>query len=333
MLRIISKEKKIVSIENKTLKDAGYLEREDLQKMICSSETAFFEEMGEDLFLIKDEVCPTDFIKDRIDILALQKDGTSVIIELKRGENKLQLLQAISYASMISKWDVAEFLEARAQFSGNSIDDAQEEIDQFLDQIDQINKSQRVILIAEEFDYVVLSTAEWLTKNYGVDIRCYRLLLSADGEKEYLTCSCIYPPPEIREHAIKRGAKKNIGSTSIGVADWETILSNIANDNVADFVRSELDAGRKNNPNLKRLIFSIPGRSVGILVVQKARACFWQYKRFENDEEFWEQKIGSHSEPKSVNNGKSLRFYLKSKEDFQSFKDAFSIELPNVQYL
>jgi hypothetical protein len=52
MLRIISKGKKIISIENKTLKDAGYLEREDLQKMICSSETAFFEEMGEDLFLI-----------------------------------------------------------------------------------------------------------------------------------------------------------------------------------------------------------------------------------------------------------------------------------------
>jgi len=48
---------------------------------------------------------------------------------------------------------------------------------------------------------------------------------------------------------------------------------------------------------------------------------------------FGNKKIGTHSEPKSVNNGKSLRFYLKSKEDFQSFKNAFSIELPNLQYL
>ena len=333
MLRIFSEENKLVSIENRTLTDAGYWERRDLQRMICSSETDFFKEIGEDLLIIKDEVLPTDQIKDRIDILALEKDGTAVIIELKRGENKLQLLQAISYASMISNWDVESFLEAKAQFSGNSIDDAQEEIDQFLDQIDQINMRQRILLIAEQFDYVILSTAEWLSKSYGVDIRCYRLLLSADGDKEYLTCSCIYPPSEISEHATKRGDRKTKAMTSTGKSDWESILSNISNDNVVSFVRSELDAGIKNNPNLKRLLFSIPGRSVGILVVQKEKAYFWQYKRFENDEEFWKQKIGVQSEPKPVNNGKSLRFYLKSQENFESFKNAFTNELPEVQYL
>ena len=92
------------------------------------------------------------------------------------------------------------------------------------------------------------------------------------------------------------------------------------------------DGGRNNNPKLKRLLFSIPDRSIGILVVQKFQASFWQYKRFENDEAFWRKKMGSNADPKAVNNGKSLRFYLKTKKNFQSFKDAFSNDLLKVQF-
>jgi hypothetical protein len=45
--------------------------------------------------------------------------------------------------------------------------------------LDAINRSQRIILLAEAFDFEVLVTAEWLTDRYDMDIRCYRLALES----------------------------------------------------------------------------------------------------------------------------------------------------------
>ena len=332
MLRVMRDEKKLVKINDRSLTDAGILERQDIQGMICHSPNAFFEEMGETLLLIGQEVQPSDVVHDRIDLLALQKDGTSVVIELKRNEDKYQLLQAISYASMISEWSEDNFFDTHASFSNSSIDDSKEEIHQFLDQIDGINKDQRIILIAESYDFSILSSAKWLTENYGVDIKCYRLLLSDDDGAEYLACSCIFPPPEISEHAQKRTGKKSHSRTMDSPVDWDSYLEGVTNEELVAFVRAELDNGRKNNLKLKRLLFSLPDRGVGTLLVQKKHALFWQYKRFENDEEFWTGKIGDHAQAKVVNNGKSLRFYLRTKKDFEAFMDAFEKELIEVQF-
>ena len=52
---------------------------------------------------------PPQTVQDRIDLLGIDSEGTSVIVELKRGSNKLQLLQAISYAGMVARWGWEEF--------------------------------------------------------------------------------------------------------------------------------------------------------------------------------------------------------------------------------
>lgn len=45
-------------------------------------------------------------VGNEIDLLAFDiADSKLVVIELKRDKNKLQLLQSISYASMIATWD------------------------------------------------------------------------------------------------------------------------------------------------------------------------------------------------------------------------------------
>ena len=64
---------------------------------------------------------------------------------------------------MISKWEHSNIIAQRQRFSGQSEEDVEEEIEQFLLQdVASLNDSQRVILVAEDFDYEVLVTAEWL---------------------------------------------------------------------------------------------------------------------------------------------------------------------------
>ncbi len=233
MLRIDRKDKSLKYLPSTSLIEAGLKERMDIQEMIHRCPEPFFTEMGESLLLVGQEVRPTDFVDDRIDLLAIDPQGNSVVIEIKRGTNKLNLLQGLTYASMIAKWDSARLLEECSKQRSQSIEEVEEWIEGFLEvDPDNLNQSQRVILLADAFDYEILIAAEWLNEWYGVAIKCYRLSLSVEGENEFLACTCIYPAPELTAHAEKRGRGM---SRPLKWTDWESALKTITNSAVSDF--------------------------------------------------------------------------------------------------
>jgi len=159
---------------------------------------------GQELFLLGKYIEPSKNVKDRIDLLAVDKEGTCVVVELKRGNHKLHMLQAISYAGMMSQWEPDDFLQLLD-------DDQQEALLDFLDvDREDINRQQRIILIAEAYDYALLISAEWLSEQYGVGIICCRIAVAKDSStnSEYLVFSNVYPAPELAKEAVSRGHKR-----------------------------------------------------------------------------------------------------------------------------
>lgn len=329
MLRIDKKAKKLVRLTNTVLAQADHWERQ-LQAMIYTSPDAFCEEIGENLLVIGQEVRPSDAASDRIDILAIDDLGTSVVIELKRGTHKLQLLQAISYAGMVFRWTADRFVETLLSNSSQTADDARTAIEGHtgLD-ITNINQEQRLMLIAEDFDPALLIAAEWLHENFSVDIRCYRLQLSQENSIDYMTCTRIYPPVEITK--LTRGSQK-IQSTA-ALTSWEEVLDPVDNAAVKEFVKKQLDKQQELNLPRRQLIYRVGGKRRFFLGCRRKYAYVWQLGRFDGDEAHWKKALSEPGHVQEVNDKRSLRFHLTSAADFVAFSKSIEQYLPKVDFL
>lgn len=330
MLRVDKTKRTLQPLELRSLPDAGWKERQDLQQMIRNSPEAFFGEMGESLLLLGEEIRPAELVEDRIDLLAIDPRGIPVVIELKRGSNKLQLLQAVSYAAMVSKWEGSRLVELRQALTGRSQQETEAEIEEFtIDYWEKLNESQRIVLIAEDFEYEVLIAAEWLNENYGVDIRCYRLTISADGQTEYLNCTCIFPPPELSKHAVRRSRGT---PQPLKWNDWDAALSGINNSSVVGFFKKELAANQESYLGKRVLYYRLHEVRRLFAAARTNSVYVWQYCRFENDIQFWLNAIGQHIEVKAVKGGQCLRFVLSQPPDFEKFTSAIHGPLTSVTW-
>ena len=328
MLRIDKSQKKLVPLAKSALASSAHWER-DLQAMICADPDSFCEEIGEALQFIGKEIQPSEAISDRIDILAVDEDGRSVVIELKRGSHKLQLLQAVSYAGMVSRWPAERFIDALAVNYSQSADDARAAIEDHVgSDISSINHAQRILLIAEDFDPALLIGTEWLHENHDVDIRCYRLQISQEGGNDYLTLTCIYPPVEIG--ALTRGSKS--GQTATAWADWDTALDAVENSALREFFLAELRKQQESRLPYRELIYRVAGKRRFWLSYRKKYAYVWQWGRFEKDEEYWRKALSEPNHIRQVADNRGLRFHLTSAADFEAFGNAIKKELPNVEF-
>jgi hypothetical protein len=109
---------------------------------------------------------------------------------------------------MVARWKTDDFL-------GLLDTDRQEKLADFLNvDTTEINREQRILLIAEAYDYEVLIGAEWLHNKYELDILCCRISLSSDSSSgaEYLACTPVFPAPELAVQAVprRRGVAQNI---------------------------------------------------------------------------------------------------------------------------
>ena len=268
---------------------------------------------------------PSEVEKRRIDLLALDRAGRAVIIELKLGNDEKHLFQALSYAAMLSKWTSENFLRLLTSEQREGLDD-------FLDagSAVELNMRQRVILIAEAFDYQTLIAAERLSEQYGVDIACCRISLAVDQTGEFLTCSQILPAPELASQALRSGGNRAAAAVTKS-RDWESILGRCKNAAVTKFFRERLEAGQHNRPAKGDIGFSQAGGKKGWYVaVQQNRANVFQKGSFDGDLDFWRDKI---SDPNTLTRRPSgvLTFNLSTEQDFSAFQQAMKTVATNIR--
>lgn len=124
---------------------------------------------GEPLLLIKNQVITTN--KKRADILAIDRLGNGVIIELKRDEGYLGVEnQALQYLADFSKSKGHFFLKRFSKIN----DELEQKVLSFIGgntTIENLNKNSRIILLARKFDPTLFSMGEWLS-NHNVAFRC-----------------------------------------------------------------------------------------------------------------------------------------------------------------
>ena len=204
MYKVDTEGKQIIKLTPKTFSELRLLERFDIQEWIAKSP----EILGEDLLIIAKELELPSRI--RIDLLAVDRKGNLVIIELKRDDSGSSVeWQAIKYASYCSNFLPENIFAFYAQYLQSDVDDAQFKIEEFLDEeLSSLNQNQRIILVAKEFHSDVASAVLWL-RDFEIDIKCVRLRPYVDGDNDlFITPDIIIPLPEAKDYVERKEIKR-----------------------------------------------------------------------------------------------------------------------------
>ena len=184
----------------------GVLERKDLQPLLR-------EHIGvidPDIMLLTEEFGNWQGANRRVDLLALDKDGNLVVIELKRVDDGSHMeLQAIRYAAMLSALDMDAVTETYAAFlkkNGKDDSTSRQEILDFLGPEPQISNTPRIVLIAPGFSQEITTAVLWLN-TVGLDIRCLKIDLYNLQGQLYLDLEQIIPLPSAADYQFKIRAK------------------------------------------------------------------------------------------------------------------------------
>lgn len=182
------------------------LERKDLQPLLRDHLSA----IDPDIMLLAEEFGNFQDANRRVDLLALDRDGNLVVIELKRVDDGSHMeLQAIRYAAIISALDmdaVADIYAAHLKKTGKDENTARQEISEFLEPDAQISNTPRIVLIAPGFSREITTAVLWLN-TVGLDIRCLKVELYNLKSQLYLDLEQIIPLPSAADYQYKIRAK------------------------------------------------------------------------------------------------------------------------------
>jgi hypothetical protein len=171
--------------------------------------------LGEALLIIGRQIIIPE-VKDRLDLLALDPNGNAVIIELKRGKMKDPVdMQALRYASYISKWEFSDFENQAKSYLANGEEfNFNEHFENFcmkagVDEIPDINSNQRIIIAGSEVKDKLGSVALWLFE-HSIDIKVIEIDSFKEGDTLLIQPRTIIPLAVNKFSEVGKAAKGDV---------------------------------------------------------------------------------------------------------------------------
>jgi hypothetical protein len=218
MFRIDKNANEIEPLKGRSFSELGFKERTHLQEWIAKLPAC----LGEELLIIQKEFSGFSDTNERLDLLALDKEGHLVLIENKLDDTgkdvTWQALKYASYCASLSNDGIAKIYQEYLLKSGSS-DIAEDRISEFLE-VDEfselsLNKgmSQRIILVAANFRKEVTSTVMWLL-NFQMNIQCFKATPFSRGDDLFLNLEQIIPAQDTEDFVIGLADKARSEATN-----------------------------------------------------------------------------------------------------------------------
>jgi hypothetical protein len=186
-------------------------ERYDIQEWVLSTPTL----LGEELLVVSTEFDRFDRTSERLDVLAIDRAGKLVVVELKRTAAgtaaELQALRYAAFCSAFSLEDVAELLAKHVRDREGeplTTEDARDRILSFVinPAFQALDDKPRIILAAQEFPAEITATVLWL-RSFGMEVSCVRLTPYRVAEHLVVDSNVLIPLPEAQEFLVRRARK------------------------------------------------------------------------------------------------------------------------------
>ena len=155
MYKVDLKNKSAKKLTPVRFKDLELKEKFDIEVWVRKNP----EILGENLLIVSEQMLLPSGRQP--DLLALDKSGNLVIIELKKDDSGKDVYwQAITYAANFSEFsysDIIDMYEKYLENLGHPNPNPKDKIEEFIEEdIEKINQKQRLILVSKEFHPDVL---------------------------------------------------------------------------------------------------------------------------------------------------------------------------------
>ena len=206
-------ENRLVRLEERRFRDLKLQERPHLQEWLVQTPEA----LGEDLLIIQKEFDGFADTRERLDLLAIDKERRLVVIENKLDDSGRdvvwQALKYVAYCSSLKKTEIVEIYQKYLDRWRDGESAARNlcdflEVEDLDDTVLNAGNDQRLVLVAANFRKEVTATALWLI-GHGVQVQCFRAVPFSFGKELLIDLQQIIPTPEAADYMIGMAAKES----------------------------------------------------------------------------------------------------------------------------